>query len=187
MSPVTLPVGLPPGTDPESSYVQTVRAAQSTPAIGFLTWTVPSGEVWLPMAILAILGTSAAGGARSPTLSYTDQDSNDIWTQTAFTSYPPNTPAELSGALANVVNPANSVRGAGDYQFSLPWLPLVPRSVITLLNGTGSDVGDRWEGVCQLTVTTWDWTGGSVGSGGTTQEQLGPYLYVPGPEQAVAA
>ena len=184
MSEVFLPVGLPIGTDTGSAYSQTVRPAQSTPAIFTLTWTVPGGEVWLPMSIMALFQTSAVAGSRSPTIVYRNQDGFDMWLQNSYTVYQANTGGELSGSINGIVNPASSVRASGDYQLSLPWLPLAAGSVVALENDIGSDAGDRWIGTSLLTVTTWD-LGSSAASGGGV-EQLGPYLYVPGPETVAA-
>lgn len=180
MSSVALPVGLPAGTDTGSALSKEIRPNQTTPVPGFLSWTIPGGEVWLATGLVALLGTSAAVGSRRPTLYFQDQDGNDIYSASCAGGIPANTPAEVSAGLGAPINEAITAAGDGDYRLPLPWLPLNAGYTVMLVNGTGSDVGDRWEGTCILTVTYWD-LGSSTGGGGGAAP-LGPYLYVPGPE-----
>lgn len=175
MPAVALPVGLPPGVDPESAYTKSggpgVRSGSGC------TWTVDSGEVWLFQSVYCEVFFGAVKANATAAVSVLDEDNNTITENVAAASaVPAGTWAAgfTLGGAAPVFTPANGVAFSG----SLPWLVLLPGTQLLMLFRPFAG-GDVIGTLSQSFVTAWDYTGQAGGGG--QRESLAPFLYVPGP------
>lgn len=190
MSSIALPIGTPPGVDPASG--QQVELNVVTPLqTSFLQIKVPSGEAWLMQSISGLGETIGAGATRDWRLSI----------RNTVPFYQANIGMGAAIVDTEVIDwtfglgmPQLAVAGGGAWKLTqgLPWQIVSAGGIyeLTIDNALINDrlgeanAGDS-NGV-NLVYTQFDY-GSSSGGGTGGTELLGPFMFVPGPQQSVAA
>lgn len=184
MSAVALPVGLPPGYDPDSAEQiqtrQTFSAVQSS-----VTFTVPGGEAWLMQAVKGKGTRVASATAETLRFQIRDEDGHVI----ASVDMPQSlgSGAVFNWTFAAGINTTATQFAASAYSLnqSLP-LVIVPATfkyVIFLDGAAGNDTicetGGAQDAGVFISYTRFYYQGTSPGDDDTGQ---GPFMLVPGPE-----
>ena len=183
MPAVPLQIAAPDGFNPDYSYWRQIGPKEARPSHAFLTWTVAQGEAWLFQTVTGLFATSAAVANRALELEIFDNLGNDIYIATNSAAMVANTTYTCSAALGVTDGGFSGVAGTdGGIHLSLPWLILPAGYSLRFLIGN-EDVGDNWIGTSFATIAAY-----RVGPSDTGVSVVtGPLMYVPGPDQTLAA
>ena len=183
MPTVPLQIGAPAEFNPDYSYWRQIGPKESRPTHAFLTWTVTQGEAWMFQTVTGLFSTSAAVANRNLELEIFDAAGNDIYIAVSSANMVANNSYTCSAALGVTEGGVSGVAGEdGGIHLALPWLILPAGFSLRFLIGN-EDVGDNWTGTSFATVTAY-----RVGPSdpGAVVEQLGPFMFVPGPTPVAA-
>ena len=181
-------MALPSGTDPDSLLWQTPSPIETGSAPVQLSYQVPSGEIWLVLSISAKT-TSVAPGNTQGFIGITP--SGPAGTQDIYQAASAQQLPAPSTYYTTATQDWSSFSQAGINQPSinmqLPPILLLPGWIIymtSMINGAGSVSFDHINNYAS--VASWEW-GGNVATGRTSQVPIGPFMLVPGPNEAAVA
>lgn len=180
--PVSLPIALPQGYDPDSADVQVV-AGDVDNVLMSITWTVPASQTWLFMSMHGRY-TSGGGGTRNAGVVLAQQDTTGTtsgghyYTVVDDSGFGGASITEVSAGLG--IDHMGFATGDGTQAIPLPWLTVPPAGFGRLfidVVGAGDAGWNPLPPACLATVAVFS----IDGTTGTGPEPVGPFMYVPGP------
>lgn len=178
----TLPLIAPGELDLAGALWSPQAPTSTQPTNGGATWTNNTGGPLLFGAISVNVLTGGAAGSRIPRLTMTDQDLNTLIDYSASDAgIPASQSWVFTFAIGLGFQATTSISGVGVVGAPLPWVVLMPgwswdfhldnSGGLAAFNGSPFAVALEFDGA----------------GGGTGPVPIGPYLYVPGPDESVAA
>lgn len=182
-----IPTGLPPGVDQESGEYLNQPLNNDGSNVSWFT-TVPSGECWLVHFVWFTILTDATATVRTPEVHYTDSDGVLRAQVHSFPSIPASKSANATFTLGQATAGEVAQPPLAFSNGALPYVYLYGGYKLTLgldASAAGDFIpnpGLPLNKSMTCFVTKWD-----VGSqSGPQDQQLGPFMFVPGPQTTTA-